>query len=165
MRDNVDQIVEELQAIRGALGDVEHGDQVNVRGRPLRTLQPGRYTIKESSDMDDAEPDGSISVAPGDTRTVVRHNSDTGTALLAVGVNDDPDARYQLVVDDNRVVGGETQAPLGTPTDLFSFVDTLNGAIPADSTIEYQVKMDPNASSSSNFTGVLHTDDLPRGGP
>lgn len=157
-------VIEELQKLRAALGDVDAGQDVNVQGRPLRTLRPGRYSIKETANLSDANDSGTVTIAPGDTATLARHTSDNGTMLLAVGANDDPNVRYQLVVDSNRVVGGTTQAPLGTLTQPFSFVETLNGAIPADGTIEYRAEVDDDASAPVELAAIMHVDDLPGGG-
>lgn len=122
------------------------------------------YVVVESDDLDTVDDGGTVTVAPGETKTIVRARTRRKTmALLAVGANDESDVTYELVVDGDEIVGGATNSPLGLLNQPFSFIDTVGGAIPANSRIEYDVTLPEDASASVEMAGRLHVNKNPGG--
>lgn len=122
------------------------------------------YVVVESDDLDAVDDGGTVTVQPGETKTIVRARSRGQTmALLAVGANDESDVTYELVVDGDEVAGGTTNSPLGLLNEPFSFEDIIGGSIPANSRIEYDVTLAAGASASVEMAGRLHVNKNPGG--
>lgn len=115
-----------------------------------RFLSPSGFVVKESDDLDSVPKGGSVTLQPGETKTLVEAETvgDGQLAILAVGATDEQNVTYELVTDYNKVIGGQTNSPLGLLNTPFSFVDTLGGAIPAASYVEYRATLDSSASTS-----------------
>lgn len=166
MKDNPDRMVALLETIAqntgglGDLGDAGTDQEVNIQGSTpdsrIGMLAPQNLVVSETDDLDAANDDGSVTLEPGDSVTVVEIATDQPTALLAVGASDAEDVEYQLVVDDQYPIGRATNSPLGTVNDPFSFVDVLGGAVPAQRSVSYQASLAPEAGSSVDLVGRMY---------
>lgn len=123
---------------------------------PVGALDPRRYSIKETADLDDATEGGAIKLEPGDRETIVEAESSNGVILMAVGAADKQDVRYRLYMDGQRTVGNETNSPLGTIHSPFSFYQMFGALLPANRRIEYQAQLDSDAPGPVELVGVLH---------
>lgn len=155
--DNFDRMVELLQDIRNLLDGQDSGSQTRMAGlRPLGN----DYLIIETDNLPDSETTaaGEVELQPGETAAVVRYRvpADAVAAVLSLGATDRADVEYWLEVDDDSLVGGKTNSPLGTVNDPFSFVDDIQGFVPANRVVEYMVRLDENASSSTTLVGRIH---------
>lgn len=159
--DNFDRMVELLQDIRNILDG--EGDSTNTQGPAglptgLRPLTRSVYQIRETSDLpDDAlNSNDAVEVQPGETKTIVRHEVKGTAALMAVGATDAADCEYWVAVDEEVAGGGRTNSPLGSINDPFSYVDTLEGYVPANLRVEYKVRLDSSATSSVELVGRMY---------
>lgn len=165
VRDAVDQMAASLKRIEQHLAESELGG--GGGGGGLRTIDPASYVVKETDDLNGISEGGSVTLQPGETKTLVEARSQGGgggLGLLAVGATDEPEVAYRLRVDDNRTVGGRTNSPLGLLNDPFSFVDALGGFIPASRYVEYEATLSSGASSSVDLAARLHVQMLGSGG-
>lgn len=164
MRDNEDLAVQYLREIRNEL---RGGISTDPQGRPstlagYRLLDRSSLVVRETSDLEMANDDGSISLTPGDETAIVAHEpaSDQGCFVLAVGASDEQNVSYGLRVDDNYWFGGRTESPLGSINDPFSFVDALGAMIPAVSNVEYVAVYDPTASGDIELAARLFVEEI-----
>lgn len=157
-------MLEEMQG-RGANVDTGGADNtrptIEQRWGGLRVLSPSGFIISETSDLPNANSDGTVTLEPGDEQALVEYRSrgDTGVACLAVGANDVQDVQYGLRIDRSKVVGGRTESPLGVLNDPFSFVDSLNAVVPANDVIEYVAYYDASATGTVDMAARLYTDE------
>lgn len=140
----------------GALND----DQSATRAG-LRPLAPAQYVLQETDNLDHANPDGTATVSPGEQVRLIDYSarSDGGVALLALGATDQSDVEYALRLDNDRILGGWTNSPLGSVNDPFSFVDAYQAFAPAQSRIEYLARLDAGASSSVDLVARAHIEE------
>lgn len=115
-------------------------------------IPAGRVLVHETSIQSNANPDGTVTIEPGEEKAVVRW-ARTGTVhLFALGSNDAPGLRFKLVVDEEIIAN--TKSPLGTINDPFSFADKYDGPIEADSSVSYRVEN--VGDSTRKMAGRLH---------
>lgn len=134
-------------------GDDDEGDFRMPPG--MRTLFPNDYIVLETDDLDSVSSGGTVTLSPGETKTLVEYTGPSPVSLMAVGATDAADTEYQLYIDNQRVVGGTTNSPLGTLNDPFSFIQMFDGAIPAG-TVEYRAHRRSSASGDADLAGRLH---------
>jgi hypothetical protein len=163
VRDNEDRVVQLLQSINSAVG----GEQKTVfEGQGVSAgataLNPRTYVVNETDDLDGVQPGGTVTLQPGDEKTLVRAEaaSDAGIACLAVGANDQSDVRYKLIVDNQQTVGGTTNSPLGLLNSPFSFIETLGAIVPAERNIKYVAERPSSASGSVDLAARMHVENL-----
>jgi len=148
--DAVDQMANSLKNIERflATNDIGGGGS-GASGSSHRVLNPARYVVRETDDLENVASGGAITLQPGETKTLVnaRALGDGGLGVMAVGAIDANDVQYQLVIDDDRVVGGTTNSPLGLFNDEFSFIEKLGGVLPAGKYVEYRATLSGNAGS------------------
>lgn len=164
MMDSINTLVDEVRNIRQLLQNRMPGSDVNKDIRAdlgrQRALTPGHYTVVETTDnYDDSalNADGSLSVAPGDeVELAVYRAGNNGGLCLAVGANDANDVQYYMRVDSQHTVGGVTNSPLGLVTSPFSFVETLDGAVPFNSRVSYIARVDSDAASARDLAARMH---------
>lgn len=127
----------------------------------LRVLSPSGFIITETSDLEESNDDGAVTLSPGEEQALVEYEArgDMGTAVLAVGANDVQDVEYGLRIDRSKVVGGKTESPLGTINSPFSFIDRLNAVVPANSTVEYVAWYDGGATGDVDLAARLYTEE------
>jgi len=125
-------------------------------------LDPSKYVVRESDDLKNVDPGGAVTLSPGETKTIVdaRPATDAGMALMAVGANDEPGVQYRLRVDDNRVIGGTTNSPLGVLNNPFSFKEKFGAVVPVESYVEYEVTYDATATGDVEIAGRIHVEML-----
>jgi len=177
MRDNFDLMVQRLgrlvelleqQELETTGTDDDDSDtpvtqEVNIEGQGVSSrvgvIEPRDYIVIESDDLDDDEhnDDGTVTLQPGETKTLVRYEGDP-FALHAVGATDEAGVQYRLVAGSKRTVGGTTNSPLGLLNDPFSFGDVLGGALGIDKRIEYRATLDAEATAPVNLAGRLHVE-------
>jgi len=168
MDDRFDQMARSLQNIEravanGAMGGSTTENVFSGRGVASQTgtLQPSKYVIRETDDLDGVSSGGTVTLSPGDTETIVDARArDSAMALLAVGANDATGVEYRLKVDDSRVVGGTTHAPLGVVNDPFSFVEEFGAVIPVEKYVEYEASYDSSQTGEVDIVGRLHVEQL-----
>jgi len=157
--DAIGQMARSLKNIERLLAKQEFGDsdeQVEGMGG-RRPLDPASYGVRETDDLDGVDEGGTVTLQPGETKTLVDARSRSGSlAILSVGATDQTNVSYQLVIDDKKVVGGTTNAPLGLLNDEFSFVDQFGGYIAAQRYAEYRATLDASASSSVELAARMH---------
>jgi len=161
MSDTDDEIVRLLRQIQANTSSSTEPDvtkEVNLNGTTADErvgLIPARsYITVESDNLDHATDAGTVVLEPGDSVPIVEYR-DTAAAVYAVGATDKQDVEYTLEVD-NATVGGRTNSPLGLLNEPFSFVNTLGGAVPVESSIEYVAHYDENADGTIEIVGRLH---------
>lgn len=163
IRDNSDEIVEQLTAIRSLLGGGNLGSDVDLTSvkAPRHALTPGAYVVTETADMDYSNDDGTVTIEPGDSYPLVRYEatSTNGVMLLAVGATDEQDVEFYVEIDNRRVVGGRTNSPLGNLNSPFSFVEKLGGSIPAEHTVTYWAAVSPDAAGPVSLAARMHVEE------
>ncbi|MBZ6496023.1 hypothetical protein [Natrinema longum] len=162
-----------LQRIAENTSDIEGGDGTessesredthnHYYDGQVRPMGPQQYIVSETSNLEDVNDDGSVTLEPGDEKTVVSQSlprsSQQALALLAIGATDETDVQWALQIDDHTVGGGWTNSPLGLVNDPFSFVDEFQAIIPAEHKIEYVARYNPAASGSVDLVGRMHTE-------
>lgn len=103
----------------------EHTDAIHVRN----------YTLVESSGMEYANDDGTITVDPGEELALAEYEpaSDTKRALLhAYGATDAQDVVYRLRYGGTDI-SFTSESPLGGINDPFSFTEQLGAPLSAGS--------------------------------
>lgn len=163
IRDAIEEMKRAGTATQG--GDGGDGSPTNPsteqRWGGLRVLSPSGFIISETSDLPEANNDGTVTLSPGEEQVLVEREArgDVGLAILAVGANDVQDVQYGLRIDRAKVVGGLTESPLGVLNDPFSFVDRLNAVVPANDVVEYVADYDANATGDVDMAARLYTDE------
>lgn len=146
-----------LDASRDGEIDITH--QPGVHGQ--RPIDPGGYSIYETADLDKANPDGTVTVQPGEEAVLAETpRMDRGWALYAAGAVDEDDCAYYIRIDNELVVGGTTASPLGTINSPFSFPETMGGYVPASTVVELLVRYSAEASGEINLAGRIHVEAL-----
>jgi hypothetical protein len=137
---------------------ISQDETVNVETAEQRTgmIAPRAYVVKETADLDGANPDGTITVDPSKEVVVAEWEPGQDFSLLAAGATDHPNAAYLLRADSNSPIGGATASPLGSVTDPFSFVDELGGAVYCEKRVQYLVRLSSNATESIDVAARLH---------
>lgn len=169
-RDNVDRMVQLLEQIaantgtrdRADGGDGGHGSDGGdgIGGYARQPINPTSYRIIETSYLEDATPDGSVTLEPGEEAPIVKYDPRDGGALMALGATDEPDVRYALRFDHQHIIGGWTNSPLGLINDPFSFVNEFGVVLPAEQTVEYVARYDSTASGEVDLVGRLHVQEV-----
>lgn len=171
VEDNDEAALQELRAIRQALQGNNPGagtdGTVNVfQGQGVSgsvgAINPSTYQVRESDDLDTVDDGGTVTLQPGETKTLVRAENDSGLAVLALGASDEPDVQYHMKIDGNRTVGGYTNSPLGLLTDPFSFVESFGVVVPAERLVEYKATYASTATGEINLAARLHYEELSR---
>lgn len=164
LTDNEDQAIALLEQIATGIGQLSGSSEqvdINRMGLPLRSISPRSYIVRETDDLDAAKDNGTVKLSPGETVELVAHEPQTAAALVtAIGANDEQDVVYWIEVDNTYTVGGQTNSPLGTINDPFSFVATLGGAIPVESYVAYKAGMPSTASGPVDMAGRLHVEEV-----
>lgn len=155
--------IERYLAMNGLGGADESGSSFSngvAAGR--RVLDPSKYVIRETDDEEGVGEGGTITLQPGQSKTLVsaRARTDNGMAVLAVGATDEADVTYALKIDDNFTVGGRTNSPLGLVTDPHSFVEEFGAVVPANKYAEYVAYYDSNSTGEVNLTARMHVEML-----
>lgn len=159
MRDTRDEMVALLRQIAentGAVATDGVDKTINLNGQTadqrVGFIPANSFVTLETDDLDNADPNGTITLSPGDTKAVVEYSG--ACAVYAVGCSDKQDVEYQLEVD-GRVVGGRMNSPLGLLNEPFSFVEKLGGAVPVEKRVRYVVNYDSAASGDISLAGRL----------
>lgn len=121
---------------------------------PKRGLKLRDFRVVETYDLPDDEinADGSVSVAPGGDRSVLRFRTDADRIkVYGYGLNDQPDCIFQHFLDDNLAT--TTQSPLGPIADPFSFYEMYGQPISAEDVVE--IRVTNNGDTSKNFAGRM----------
>lgn len=155
--DNEDRMVALLEQLVENTGTLDQPEQtINLNGQTadkrVGFIPANAFVTLETDDLDEASESGTITLSPGDTKTVVEYGGQC--AVYAVGCGDKQDVEYQLEVD-GRVVGGRMNSPLGLTNDPFSFVEKLGGAIPVEKRVRYVANYDSAASGDITLAGRL----------
>jgi hypothetical protein len=114
---------------------------------------PENLVVVETSNLDDANADGAITVNDGETATVVEYENfgNQMAYLVALGAHDVLDTTYKLVVEgDERFT---TESPLGGVNSLFSFTETLGQPLPVGSRVRYDVTY--TGGGSTDYVGRM----------
>ena len=165
INDKVDAIIYELKQIKQAMGVEDKDIQQNVYAGQRKKLLPRNYVVAESSDLDQSNEDGTITLEAGETKTLAEISVGRGESinLFSVGASDDQDVRYALVVDDDIVSGSQTESPLGLINDEFSFPKEFDSAMPVDNKVEYVATYSADATGSVDLAARMHGEVLPNG--
>lgn len=155
--DNEDEMVALLRKIAENTGTLDQPEQtINLNGQTadqrVGFIPANAFVTLETDDLENSDPDGTLTLSPGDTKAVVEYSGQC--AVYAVGCSDKQDVEYQLEVD-GRVVGGRMNSPLGLLNDPFSFVEKLGGAVPVEKRVRYVVNYDSEASGDIALAGRL----------
>jgi len=165
VRDNKSAQTEILANIEALLAQ-QTGDHIeqNVKKADTRDdagpsgvnlMDATRYIVLETSNLDEANDDGTVTLSPGDTQALIRYDLGTPVALQAIGANDRDNVTYEIRINNEKTVGGQTNSPVGTLNNPFSFVGNLGAAIPAEK-LEYIASYDPAASGNIDLAARAH---------
>lgn len=159
--DRVDQIVHELKQIKSALGVPDK--ETNVYAGQRKKLLPRNYAVFETSDLDAANDDGTVTAEPGETVTLceVEASQSEKINLLSVGASDEQDVKYFLEIDGKAVAGGQTESPLGLINSEFSFPREFDSSIPAEDSVRYRALRVHSAAGSVDLVARMHAEVLP----
>lgn len=122
------------------------------------TISPSGLTIIESSEFSHANADGTITVPANDEEVLVEIEPSTfgnAAVLHALGAADAKNVRYQLKYNSTNIAY-ETEAPLGTLTNAFSFTDNLGRPIKVEGTMKYVAVN--SGDSAVNLAARFHTE-------
>jgi hypothetical protein len=157
---NIEQFLAQQQGLQSVGGDTIYKGQGPSAQSGI--LNPSSYAVYETDDLDSVSQGGTVTLSPGESKALVRAepNTDDGLAVMAVGANDESDVRYKLKVDEKRVVGGETNSPLGLLNDPYSFVEKFGAVVPVERRIEYIATRPASASGSVDLAGRMHVEHL-----
>jgi hypothetical protein len=149
MRDNSDEMVallEQVEQNTAGLGPTATPTEASKgESRP--------FTVSETSHQPDADADGAVTVAPGESATLASYDVVGVADLLAFGATDHGDSEYELVVDfDSRFA---TQSPLGLLNTPFSLRKELGYTYPADDKIEFKVNRASSATEAARYAGRI----------
>lgn len=164
-RDNQRNIVELLSNIEQLLAQ-QTGQDINQNVQKaetftdagpsgVRMMDSSRYIVLETANLDEAADDGTVTLSPGDEQAIIRYDLGTPIALTAIGAVDRDNCTYEIRINDQKTIGGQTNSPLGTLNAPFSFVQKLGAAVPAEK-LEYVVTYDPNATGDIKLAGRAH---------
>jgi hypothetical protein len=118
---------------------------------PLPT--PQNMVVVETTNVDGANADGSITANAGQTVTLVEYdNRGNGMAYLsAVGAADALNCTYALKVEEDTVFS--TESPLGTIVNPFSFSEKMGHPLPVGDRVRYEATY--NGTGSVNLAGRM----------
>lgn len=169
MQDHDDKTVELLGEILDELrGSGVGGDDVTINKNvgtgsggqsPVARIDPTRVIIIETAALEDSNPDGTITIQPGEKQKIVEYHTggDHPINLLALGATDRQNVSYRVVYDNDQTLGGWTQSPLGAVHDPFSLVETYGLTIPVERRVGIEAMLSESADSSVDLIGRLHT--------
>ncbi|APW99408.1 hypothetical protein CHINAEXTREME_17245 [Halobiforma lacisalsi AJ5] len=156
-------LLRQIAANTGAIDDVGGGSspstpQTGTSGPANDRMSPEEYIVIETAALEEANPDGTVTIEPGETVTLAEYESRAAGSfsLLAAGASEHMDVAYRLVADDDRVVGGTTYSPLGSINDPFSFPKMYDTELQVSDLIEYQATLSPNAEGTVDAAARLH---------
>lgn len=168
--DNMEAQTRLLQELVRMMGDKEFGldgpmQETEISGTQAAghtLMDPRAYVVRESDDLDGLDPGDPVTLSPGETKTLVDFQSqnEEGFLLLAIGATDHNNVQYRLRLDDDFVMGGTTNSPLGVINNAFSFEDALGAAVPVDKYAEYEAHYSANGSGDINLAGRMHVQQL-----
>lgn len=116
-------------------------------------IPAGTYLSVETSNLEEVDDSGSITLEPGDSATLVRYTEPC--MLYAIGATDQADVQYELRID-NRAIGGRTNSPIGRINAPFSYVDALGGVLGVEQRVEYVAHYDKDATGTVDLAARLH---------
>lgn len=115
------------------------------------------FVVTESSDLDDANTDGTVTVSPGETEILadyrLRNESLDRAHLLALGATDVANCSYTLEVDDSPRFS--TRSPLGLVNDPYSFTNELGYAYPFEKYVTLKVTRDDDVAEDATMAGRM----------
>lgn len=124
-------------------------------------IRPGSFTVHDTSDLEGSNDLGSVVVEPGDKVPLARAEGfNQGAYLLAAGASDAQGVTFALRVDEEHIVGGITNSPLGTMSSPFSFNQNYGGVVPATEKVEYIAIYDDEATGQVELTARLDVQEL-----
>lgn len=157
--DNQDRMVallEQIAANTGGLGD----EEIDASGQSTSSVErvnPRRFHVIETTEMESANADGTVTLEPGESAPIVAFRHKPGFALLGVGAKNQQDVEYRLVADDTERIGGDWRAaPLGEIGSPFSFVDQLGVVFDIEEQLELEARLSEDASSTVDLAGKFH---------
>lgn len=165
-RRNETEILENIEALLAQQSGM-HPEQMRQKaetrgdGGPsgVRLMDSNRYLVLETADLDGANDDGTVTLEPGEEKTLIRYDQDATAALLALGANDAQNVIYTTRANGKKALGGKTHSPLGQVNFPFSFVDQLGAALPIES-LEYRAKLMPDAEFDVRLAARAHLEVL-----
>jgi len=172
LRDNEDEALRLLRQIAQGVGtgtgepqqEVDVDKTTNISGQTadgrVGLIPVNGYVTLETDDLDaDSYPvttGGTVKLEPGDSVPLVEYDLRQAAAIYAIGATDEQDVEYELVVNDQKTVGGRTNSPLGVLNDPFSFVQVLGGAVPVQSSARYMAHYSASATGTIELAGRMH---------
>jgi hypothetical protein len=100
---------------------------------PEDAIHLREYTVVETSEFQDANPDGTITCPPGEETILAEYEpaTDQSRVLLhAMGASDNTDVRYRLRYGSTEI-SFTAESPLGGINSPFSFTDSLGKPLTA----------------------------------
>lgn len=124
-------------------------------------ISPVGYNVYETSSLEDSNSDGTITVKPGKpTPLATTGEMSSGGYILATGATHSADVKYYLQIDGDIIVGGETETPLGTTNDPFSFPEKFGAVIPASKSVTYYGYIPEDRNVQDDITARIHVDEV-----
>lgn len=157
--DSEDRQIALLEQIAENLGGIQSAASTSRRPVGGAGYQPSSLLVTETAAVDDANDDGTITVKPGQERTIVEWETTGDRAdVLALGASDAADAVFSLYIDGEIKI--QTLSPLGTITNPFSFVEKIGSAYQGGQSVSYRVTLLDGAAAAVDFAGRLFVDEV-----
>lgn len=105
------------------------------------------YKVVESSDLETANPDGTVTCPAGEETVIMEHEpttDDTTTLLHALGASDAPDIRFRLRYATN--ISFTMESPPGGVNDPYSYTNELGAPLTTTRTLKLTAVNDGGAS-------------------
>lgn len=118
-------------------------------------IDPRRFHVVETPDLEDANPDGTVTIEPGETVELARYDA-TACHLIGVGAKTQRDVFYRLRADhEKNFAGGWRTMPFGTLGSPYSFVNELGLTFPIEEQIVYEAKLPDGIGSTVDISGKI----------
>lgn len=106
---------------------------------------------KRASAIERYSSDSQVTIQPGETKTVLKTNVESGTQWVETGTTSNNNSLYQYKVDGNDIFDNKVETPLGLYNGLYRFPNPIR----ADGEIEIEVTRDESASSSADYVSKI----------
>ncbi|MFC4246468.1 hypothetical protein ACFOZ7_05585 [Natribaculum luteum] len=156
--DSNEQMVKLLAQIAANTGSLPQGStQPQVQQSGPMEIDPRQLHVVETPLLEEANPDGTVTIEPGEEVTIAEYDTTSDFHLIAAGATNQGDVYYRIRADyEKSVAGGWRVMPMGTMGSPYSFVKELGVMFPIEEKIVYEAKLAEAAESTVDVSGKLY---------